>query len=79
VDFPARAPGLHSALDELDALIAGAGGRVYLSKDARLRPDVLRTMYPRLDSFNSVRARIDPDGILCSDLARRLGLCGAPA
>jgi len=77
VDFPAGAHGLHSALDALDALIAGEGGRVYLSKDARLRPDVLATMYPRLDSFNSLRARIDPDGALRSDLARRLGICGA--
>ncbi len=50
---------------------------VYLSKDARLRADVLASMYPRLDFFNSVRARIDPEAVLRSDLARRLGLCGA--
>jgi decaprenylphospho-beta-D-ribofuranose 2-oxidase len=77
VDFPAGAHGLRPALDTLDALIAGAGGRVYLSKDARLRADVLASMYPRLDFFNSVRARIDPEAVLRSDLARRLGLCGA--
>jgi len=77
IDIPAGAPGLYAALDELDGVIAGAGGRVYLSKDARLRPDVLRAMYPALDAFNSVRAQVDPGGVLRSDLARRLGLCEA--
>jgi hypothetical protein len=32
-------------------------------------------MYPRLDQFNTVRARVDPTGLLRSDLARRLALC----
>jgi decaprenylphospho-beta-D-ribofuranose 2-oxidase len=79
VDIPAVAPGLHAALDELDELVATAGGRVYLSKDARLRRDALDAMYPRLDCFLAQRALVDPDGMLRSDLARRLGLCGAGA
>jgi decaprenylphospho-beta-D-ribofuranose 2-oxidase len=29
-------------------------------------------MYPRLDEFREVKARVDPDGVLQSDLARRL-------
>jgi decaprenylphospho-beta-D-ribofuranose 2-oxidase len=76
-DLPAAAPGLGPALDELDQLLAGCGGRVYLSKDSRLRPDVLRVMYPQLERFHAQRARVDPEGVLRSDLARRLGLCGA--
>lgn len=75
LDLPGGAPGLGPALDELDEIVAGAGGRVYLSKDVRLRKDVLPTMYPQLDRFRAVRARVDPDGVLRSDLARRLGLC----
>jgi decaprenylphospho-beta-D-ribofuranose 2-oxidase len=75
LDLPGGAHGLRPALDELDEIVAGAGGRVYLSKDVRLRKDVLPTMYPQLDRFRAVRARVDPDGVLRSDLARRLGLC----
>jgi decaprenylphospho-beta-D-ribofuranose 2-oxidase len=77
IDLPAAAPGLGAALDELDELVAGCGGRVYLTKDSRLRRDTLQAMYPRLDRFHAQRARVDPDGVLRSDLARRLGLCGA--
>jgi hypothetical protein len=32
-------------------------------------------MYPRLAEFELVRKRVDPDGLLQSDLARRLGIC----
>jgi decaprenylphospho-beta-D-ribofuranose 2-oxidase len=78
-DLPAAAPGLGPALDELDELVAGAGGRVYLTKDVRLRRDVLPAMYPQLDRFRAARARVDPDGVLRSDLARRLDLCGEAA
>ncbi len=77
VDLPARAPGLDAALQELDMLIVGSGGRVYLTKDVRLPREMLAAMYPQLGRFEQVRARVDPDGVMRSDLARRLGLCGA--
>jgi len=77
LDIPAAAQGLCSALEELDEVVAGAGGRVYLAKDARLRRETLNAMYPQLDRFHALRARVDPQGILRSDLALRLGLCGA--
>jgi decaprenylphospho-beta-D-ribofuranose 2-oxidase len=75
IDLPAGAPGLYGALEEADAVVAGAGGRVYLAKDARLRPSTLAAMYPELERFRELRARVDPDGVLRSDLGRRLGLC----
>jgi decaprenylphospho-beta-D-ribofuranose 2-oxidase len=74
LDIPAGLPGLAPLLDELDQQVAAAGGRVYLAKDSRLRPDVLAAMYPRLDDFRSLRARLDPRGAITSDLARRLAL-----
>lgn len=79
VDLPAAAPGLESALCALDELVAGCGGRVYLTKDVRLAREFLPTMYPQLGRFEAVRGRVDPDGLMRSDLARRLGLCGVAA
>ncbi|MCK1823735.1 FAD-binding oxidoreductase [Streptomyces sp. XM83C] len=74
LDIPAGLPGLAAFLDELDEEVAAAGGRVYLAKDSRLRPDLLTAMYPRVDDFRELRAEIDPHGVFVSDLARRLGL-----
>jgi decaprenylphospho-beta-D-ribofuranose 2-oxidase len=72
VDLPAGTPGLAGLLDRLDRTVVDAGGRVYLAKDSRLDPGLLAAMYPRLDEFRALCARVDPDGMLQSDLARRL-------
>ena len=37
-------------------------------------PGTLAEMYPRLDEFRKLRAGLDPDGMLASDLSRRLRL-----
>jgi decaprenylphospho-beta-D-ribofuranose 2-oxidase len=74
LDLPKAAPGLDPLLHTFDELVAGAGGRVYLSKDARMRRDALEAMYPRLDEWRTMRDHADPDGMWRSDLALRTGL-----
>jgi decaprenylphospho-beta-D-ribofuranose 2-oxidase len=77
LDLPRAASGLDALLDGFDDLVAEAGGRVYLAKDARLRPAALGAMYPRLAEWQRVRDELDPDGMWRSDLALRTGLIAA--
>jgi decaprenylphospho-beta-D-ribofuranose 2-oxidase len=74
LDFPARTPALLPLLDRLDRLVMEHGGRVYLAKDSHVARRAFEAMYPRVGEFRKIRAEIDPDGILASDLSRRLGL-----
>jgi decaprenylphospho-beta-D-ribofuranose 2-oxidase len=76
LDLPVGPSSLPAVLDDLDELVLAAGGRVYLAKDARLRPDVVRAMYPRLGDFLAIKQQYDPHHRLTSDLARRLNLEG---
>ena len=74
VDMPAGAEGLSALLDEFDELVTASGGRVYLAKDARMRPEVIPHMYPQLREWRAVLENLDPDQRMRSDLARRLQL-----
>jgi decaprenylphospho-beta-D-ribofuranose 2-oxidase len=73
VDIPVTT-GVEQMLDQLDREVVDAGGRLYLAKDSRMRPELLPRMYPRLDEWRAIRSSIDPDGRFASDMSRRLGL-----
>jgi decaprenylphospho-beta-D-ribofuranose 2-oxidase len=71
LDFPAR-PGVRELLATLEAITLDHGGRIYLAKDSCLSPEGFARMYPALPELRNVLARVDPDGVFESDLARRL-------
>ncbi len=71
LDIPRR-EGLEDLLRDLHETVARRGGRVYLAKDAYLRPDTFREMYPALGEWLEVKRRIDPESRFTSAQARRL-------
>ena len=74
LDVPAGDREVGRLLDRLDDSVVAAGGRSYFAKDSRMRPEAAHAMYPRLEEWNQIRGRFDPDGVFISDLARRLRL-----
>jgi decaprenylphospho-beta-D-ribofuranose 2-oxidase len=75
LDFPAR-PGARELLARLEAITLDHGGRIYLAKDSCLSAEGFARMYPALPKFREVIARVDPEGLFQSDLARRLQIRG---
>lgn len=74
LDIPVGKSGLGDLLDGIDRLVVDAGGRIYLTKDARTSADLISEMYPRLDEWRALRNALDPAAVLRSDLDRRLHL-----
>lgn len=74
LDFPVKLS-VFRLLDELDAVVADHGGRVYLAKDARMSRPAFDRMYgTAADRFRDVKARWDPAGKFRSLQSQRLGL-----
>lgn len=74
MDFPNTGEPLMRLFEDLDEIVASAGGRVYLGKDARLPARYLERMYPEWTDWKQVRDTYDPEGVFRSDLGERLGL-----
>jgi decaprenylphospho-beta-D-ribofuranose 2-oxidase len=74
LDIPFRGEATLRLLDRLDALIIGYGGRVYLTKDARLKPDAFRAMYPESAAWMETVRRYNPGAKSNSRMAERLEL-----
>ena len=74
MDLPARWLADRATLRPLDEIVADAGGRVYLAKDAVTEAGLIPRMYPRLKDWQQTQQRLDPEGRLSSALAKRLEL-----
>ncbi|MEE8483350.1 MAG: FAD-binding protein, partial [Nitrospinota bacterium] len=73
MDFPVR-PGLERFLVELDAIVLDHGGRLYLTKDARMSGEFFRKTYKRAEEFIKLKNSFDPDGKFASLQSKRLGI-----
>jgi decaprenylphospho-beta-D-ribofuranose 2-oxidase len=71
LDFPVR-KGLFEFLDELDAIVLNYGGRLYMSKDARMKPEVLLKGYPGLEKFKTIVRKYNPSAKFSSIQSERL-------
>jgi len=74
LDVPYDGPGIVAVLHRLDEIVVRHGGRVYLAKDACLRPELVPEMYPDLAAFRAIKARVDPEHRFSSSQSRRLRL-----
>ena len=73
LDVPRR-EGVMPMLDDLHETVVEYGGRVYLAKDAALRPDAFRAMYPAYPDWLDVKRRVDPENRFTSAQADRLNI-----
>jgi decaprenylphospho-beta-D-ribofuranose 2-oxidase len=75
LDMPVTDAELFPFLDRLDRIVLNHGGRVYLAKDARMKAETFRAMYPRFPEWQRIKSMVDPDNHFRSDLGVRLGMC----
>lgn len=73
LDFKAE-PGVFALLDRLDDLVLRHGGRLYLTKDARMSETMFKRSYPRWQEFEEVRQRYFATGKFRSLQSQRLGV-----
>ena len=73
-DVPGGDKSVMLLLDRCDEIVAAAGGRVYLAKDARLRADIFARMYPRRSEWLEIVRRYGAASVFASDMSRRLEL-----
>jgi len=73
VDFQnrPRTPGLCADLEDI---VLNAGGRIYLAKDALAHAASIAAMYDEQPAFAKIANEADPEGMLKTDLVKRLKL-----
>lgn len=69
-------PRLQALCYQMNNLVLAAGGRFYFAKDSTLRPADVRGYLgaETIAKFNKIKNELDPNGVLNSSLAERVGL-----
>lgn len=71
LDFPIKA-GLFDFLDELDKVVLDYGGRLYMTKDARMKAEMFWKSYPNAAKFLQIVNQYNPDHTFQSLQSERL-------
>jgi L-gulonolactone oxidase len=75
-----RGTAFESYFRGVETIMASYGGRPHWGKRHYATAAQLRDRYPEWDTFQAVRARLDPDGVFANDYTRRvLGEVRSPA
>jgi decaprenylphospho-beta-D-ribofuranose 2-oxidase len=74
LDFPVKNGEILKEMEKWDKIVLKYGGRLYLAKDSRMQAETFAAMYPRLQEWKAVKAKVDPNNVFSSDMARRLDL-----
>ena len=61
-------------LSELEEMVVGVGGRIYLAKDSLMSERSFKTSYPNWRKFETVREKYGATGKFASSQSKRLGL-----
>jgi len=77
MDFPAKEGNridLQKLADVMNEIVLSVGGRFYFAKDSTLNADIVRRYLgdDTMERFRKLKARCDPDGLLETELYRRL-------
>jgi decaprenylphospho-beta-D-ribofuranose 2-oxidase len=74
LDFARTGDDLAALFTELDRILLGHGGRLYMAKDSMTTAATFKAMYPRLPEFIETKRKYDPTTRFNSSQARRLGI-----
>ena len=66
--------GTLSLLNRLDEIVLDYGGRIYLTKDARMSEKTFKTGYPKWEEFEKVRSKYGAKHVFQSLQSNRLGI-----
>lgn len=72
LDFPIEKK-LPEFLEKLDQIVKEYNGKLYLAKDSRMSKEFFYSTYP-VKEFLELKRKLDPDNLLVSKQAERLGL-----